>query len=597
MLRLREITEESQRAFFADARAGFARAAAAHSEIRRAYSVGGTVVGLRFAGDALVARMTPALEHLRLPDDAHADLDVCLWDSRSTGVPMVPPPCPQRSFTDRGNIWGFTSERILSAFQYGEFSLNLFDVEERTAVYWVQDAEALPFWTTAAPLRSIFGWWLRANGKHLVHGAVVGTSEGAVLITGKGGSGKSTTALTCLRAGMAYIGDDYVGIGLEPEPRAYSLYCTAKLAPSQAERFPDLAERATVGREGNYEKAVFFLLPELASQLRRELPLTGVLLPKLGGTPATSLAPADRLAVERAAAFTTLWQIPHSGQNTVDFVRRVTAVVPRALVSLGTELDAIPRVIEQCARGAEPFRAVARRGADERPSSGSDRPLVSVVVPVHDGAAFVGEALQSIAAQGYPWLEILVVNDATTDDTTRVLAASPVEHRSFEFETNQGPAEARNRGVREAAGDYLAFLDVDDLWPAGRLERMMDVLAADESIDVVCGRAQMLEKDGAEFRETGDPKKSFPFYVGAALYRRRAFLKNGPFDRTFRFGEDSDWYLRAFENGLNCCQIDDVTLYVRRHERNMTRGKTNLELNQARVFKARLDRMRAREEA
>jgi glycosyltransferase involved in cell wall biosynthesis len=194
-------------------------------------------------------------------------------------------------------------------------------------------------------------------------------------------------------------------------------------------------------------------------------------------------------------------------------------------------------------------------------------------------------------------MEILVVNDASTDDTKRVLESVAADHRTFEFETNQGPAEARNRGVREAAGDYLAFLDADDLWPPGRLDRMMAVLAADESIDVVSGRAQMLEQDGAGYRETGDPRKSFPFYIGAGLYRRRAFLKNGPFDRTFRFGEDSDWYLRAFENGLNCCQIDEVTLYVRRHDRNMTRGKTNLELNHARVFKARLDRLRAREDA
>src|SRR6185295_9871323 len=119
MLRLREITEQQQHAFFDEARAGFARATSAAPETRRAYSVGGTVVALRFAGPALVGRITPALEHLRLDDGARADLDVCLWDSASTGVPMVPPPCPQRNFTDRGNIWGFTSERILSAFQYG----------------------------------------------------------------------------------------------------------------------------------------------------------------------------------------------------------------------------------------------------------------------------------------------------------------------------------------------------------------------------------------------------------------------------------------------------------------------------------------------
>jgi hypothetical protein len=549
----------------------------------------------------MVERMVPALEHLRLPDDAAADLDVRLFDSASTGAEMAPPPCPQRSFTDRGNIWGFDSPRILSAFQYGEFSVNLLDVETRTAVFWVQDAAALPFWTTAAPLRSMLGWWLRLNGHHLIHGAVVGTGDGVALIPGKGGSGKSTTALTCLRAGMTYIGDDYVGIGLEPEPRAFSLYCTGKVAPAQAARFPDLAKRATVGREGNYEKAVFFLLPELAGQMRRELPLRAVLLPRITGRPPTSLAPADALAVERAAAFTTISQIPHSGQPTIEFIRRMVDAVPRAAVELGTDLEKIPEVVARSVAGASEFRSVAKVGP-ERNGTGHarhrERPLVSVVMPVHDGAAFVREAAQSVAAQDYPWLELLIVNDASTDDTRQVAAELAIDHRYFEFETNQGPAEARNRGVREAAADYIAFLDVDDLWPAGRLERMMSLLLDDASIDVVCGRAQMMELDAGTgvYHETGDPRKSFPFYIGAGVYRRRAFLKNGPFDRTFRFGEDSDWYLRAFENGLNCCQLDWVTLYVRRHARNMTRGKTHVELNHARVFKAKLDRQRRRSE-
>jgi glycosyltransferase involved in cell wall biosynthesis len=206
------------------------------------------------------------------------------------------------------------------------------------------------------------------------------------------------------------------------------------------------------------------------------------------------------------------------------------------------------------------------------------------------------DAAASVQAQGYPWLEVLIVNDASTDGTRQAIESLSVDHRAFHFETNQGPAEARNRGVREAAADFVAFLDVDDLWPAGRLERLMSVLLADEAIDVACGRAQMLELDptSGKFRATGDPRKSFPFYIGAGVYRRRAFLKNGPFDRTFRFGEDSDWFLRAFENGLNCCQLDDVTLEVRRHPGNMTRGKTNVELNHARVFKAKLDRARER---
>jgi glycosyltransferase involved in cell wall biosynthesis len=192
----------------------------------------------------------------------------------------------------------------------------------------------------------------------------------------------------------------------------------------------------------------------------------------------------------------------------------------------------------------------------------------------------------------------VIVNDASTDDTKSAIEALSVDHRYYEFETNQGPAEARNRGVREASGEIIAFLDVDDLWPPGRLELLVKALLANPAADFVRGRAQVFDYDEAAgtYRATVEPKKSFPFYLGGAIYRRSAFLRNGPFDPTFRFGEDSDWHLRAYENGLVCLPLEDVTLHVRRHTTNMTRGKTYIELNAAGVFKARLERQRAREE-
>ena len=617
MAELREITEETQRRFFEEAHEHADRAIAGCGEIVRSYRIAGTIVRLHFAGPVMESRITPALEHLRAGDDGPADLDVRLWDTASTGVGMTPPPCPQRYFTDRGNVWGFESERYRFGYQYGEFSVSLFDAGSGNALFWVEDAGRLPFWTTAAPLRGMLSWWLAHNGMQLVHGAVVGTDAGAVLLPGRGGSGKSSTALACLDAGLAYVGDDYVGVALDPEPRAYCLYRTAKLEPAQlerVERFRALAPDAEVGREGGYEKAVLFLDGELGERVRSELPLTAILVPHITGKPETRLAPIEALAVERAAAMTTLSQLPHSGQSTVVFITRLTRSVPRAGLLLGTDFERIPAVVADCARGSAEFRAVACSGQDlqdpQEPQdpqvsistheghSARDLPLVSVVIPVHDGADFLRGAVASVMAQGYPRIEILIVNDASTDATREVVASFEVDHRYFEFETNEGPAEARNRGIREAAADLVAFLDVDDRWPAGCLEAMVRRLIDDESIDVVCGRSRVLELDPAsgEYHDHDDARSTFPFYIGAGVYRRRAFLRNGLFDRTFRFGEDSDWYLRAFEEGLNCVKLDDVTLFVRRHDRNMTRGKTNLEMNQARVFKARLDRKRGRGE-
>ena len=94
---------------------------------------------------------------------------------------------------------------------------------------------------------------MEASGRQLVHAAAVGTDEGALLITGRGGVGKSTTALACLEAGMQFLGDDYVVVGLDPEPQVYRLYGSAKLTSNSSSAFrtwPDWWDPATSWRTG-----------------------------------------------------------------------------------------------------------------------------------------------------------------------------------------------------------------------------------------------------------------------------------------------------------------------------------------------------------
>ena len=198
-----------------------------------------------------------------------------IWDTQSTGVDIPPPPVRRESFTDRGDIWGLSSRRIRSAFHWIEYSLNLMDVERRVGMFWVRSDEHVPYWTKASPLRTLLHWWTNANGAHLLHAAAVGDEDGALLITGKGGVGKSTTALACLTSGMQYVADDYLVVRLDPEPRVYSLYSTAKLDHPQLARFPRLA-RLVRNRETPDDKAVVHLYPDLAPQISRSLPLKAI---------------------------------------------------------------------------------------------------------------------------------------------------------------------------------------------------------------------------------------------------------------------------------------------------------------------------------
>jgi hypothetical protein len=587
------MTEEEQLAFFDGVLERFERARSAAGTHQRDYRIAGTTVRLCFAGESLVSYYTPAFEHLAsAPVDA-PDTTLYLWDSRSTGITMLPPPCDQESFTDRGDIWGFHSQRIKTAFHYHDYSVNLFDRQRRTGIHWVNNADALPYWDSASPIRTLLHWHMEGHGLQLLHAAAVGTDDGALLITGKGGVGKSSTALECLRAGFHYVGDDYVVIRHSPEPAVYCLYSTAKLNPGDLDRFPEL--RPFLGRPDPkpHEKAVLFLHPRFRDQIRLEMPLEAIAIPQIEAQDGTEFVAEAPHAVQHAASFTTMSQLPYVGRHTHDFLGALCAALPGYRIRLGRDRGRIPAAIGDLMR-EHPRRARAAARSRTPVIDLPRAPLVSVVMPVWNGERFLREAVDNVLSQGYPALEIIIVDDGSTDGTEAEVRRLPCDVRYFKQE-NAGPAAARNRGIRDTSGDLIAFLDVDDLWPENNLRLLVGELLEHPELDLVHGYGQLLQQDPVTgtYEYAGNPKEAFPYYIGAGLYRRRVFDRLGLFDRTLRFGEDADWYTRAREQRIAMRRLDVVTLLVRRHSQNMTQDRKEIDLSMLRVFKKALDRKRA----
>ncbi len=578
-------TEEEQGAFFAQALAATLAAEAAAGVRDHDISIAGVGVRLRFASPALARLFLPALRHLP-PPQGEPEAIFHVWDSASTGVAMVRPPCEKSCFTDRGDIWGFMSERFRSAFHWSEWSVNLMDTASATAIFWVRRADALPYWSRSSPLRTLFHWLLERRGCQLLHAACIGTEDGAVLIIGRGGVGKSTTALTALAQGMRYIGDDYVVVQLAPEPIAWSLYSTAKLHHQQSAGLAELA--ALIVNDPDDEKAVIELYPAYATQLAVSLPLRAVLTPRITPQSHTDFAPLARAVLRQAAAFTTMTQLPHAGRRNYEMIERIVTDLPGLCIRLGSDLTAIPGAIAGLLTGnAATIAGPARSG------EASLQPLVSVIIPVRDGADFIPDAVGSILAQAYPNVEIIIIDDGSTDDLVAAVRALPVDVRLFHH-TDLGPAEARNIGIRNASADFIAFLDADDLWPEERLAGMVQHLCDEPEAQVVHGFSQLMQRDAAgDYDYIGNPREAFEYYIGAGLYRRSAFERVGLFDQRLRFGEDIDWFARARRQGLRIDRLDQVSLLVRRHDHNMTRDRTVAELSPLLLVKKMLDWQRA----
>jgi glycosyltransferase involved in cell wall biosynthesis len=200
------------------------------------------------------------------------------------------------------------------------------------------------------------------------------------------------------------------------------------------------------------------------------------------------------------------------------------------------------------------------------------RGLVSVIIPVFNGARYLAETIESVLAQTRPSSEIIIVDDGSNDASGEVARAFGPSVRCHR-QSHRGVAAARNQGVRLAAGDFLAFLDADDLWLPDKLTQQVALLTALASLEAVFGHVrQFLSPDisVATRQSVRFIQEVMPGYVaGTLLIRRASFLRVGDFDVRRRAGEFVDWFARAQEKGLRYRMLDEMLLLRRIHDANM----------------------------
>ena len=196
---------------------------------------------------------------------------------------------------------------------------------------------------------------------------------------------------------------------------------------------------------------------------------------------------------------------------------------------------------------------------------------VSVIMPCRNAAPFLDAALRSIWRQERPVHEVVVVDCASGDGSADVAldhraAGQPVRLVSADPLT---PAAARNMALAEASGDVLAFLDADDLWPAGKLVRQLDRLSRMPRVDMVSGYVRYFETtadSGLEPAADSRTETLFHVHLGACIYRRETFDKlGGRFDESLLYGEDVDLMLRVREAAVPFTILRSVELFYRRH--------------------------------
>jgi hypothetical protein len=308
------------------------------------YVLGGSLLSLRFASAALRERLTPAFAHLVAPAGTPEapGLTIHLWDSASTRAKRPPRPrVPEGQ--PSGALYHFHEPPLRGAYQPGLETLSILDSEAGVAWYWVENADRLPFWEQASPIRQILFWWLRRRGYLQVHGGAVGTPEGGVLVVGKAGSGKSTVALASLGSDLLYAGDDYVAVALDPSPRVASLYSSGKLEPAHVhDLLPHLLPLLANRDRLDTEKAVLYVHQHFPNQTTSGFPLRAVLVPTVGKGREPRIVDASRAVAFAALGPSTIFQLHTAGADELGSISRLVARLPCYTLELGSDLSAIP---------------------------------------------------------------------------------------------------------------------------------------------------------------------------------------------------------------------------------------------------------------
>ena len=229
----------------------------------------------------------------------------------------------------------------------------------------------------------------------------------------------------------------------------------------------------------------------------------------------------------------------------------------------------------------------------------AERPLISVMIPAYEAEAYLAEAIESVLAQDHRAVEVIVVDDGSTDGTGEVAQRYP-EVR-YHRQDNAGNGAARNAAVERAEGALFAFLDADDRFLPTTLSTLLQAFDADPALDVAYAHVREFVSPDITPEQRTRLRPAVERVAGYLptnmLMRREAFLAVGPFVTNLKVGTTVDWSARAAERDFRSVLLDDVLFERRLHATNNGIREQAHRSDYVRVVKAALDRRRAQEAA
>jgi glycosyltransferase involved in cell wall biosynthesis len=202
---------------------------------------------------------------------------------------------------------------------------------------------------------------------------------------------------------------------------------------------------------------------------------------------------------------------------------------------------------------------------------------VSIIIPVYNAEKYITNAIESALSQKNVNIEVLVINDGSTDGSEKKILQFR-DKISYFRQSNKGPAAARNLGIKAAKTEFLAFLDADDVFfSVDTINSCVFALSEEQHADILLGRVQLQKEDGAIKNSFSNiAEAGFITGFGAMVSTRSVFDTVGLIEESLKLGEDIDWFMRAWENGIVTRLVNDIVILYRRHDGNLTKSLSSL---------------------
>jgi hypothetical protein len=327
-------------------KSSYQSAASGRMVTSKTIEIGGFCITMNFLGTALVSTFYEAFAHLRIdtPRD-RAELTLYFWDGETTGSFISEIPWRGDEPHHLGLIQSFTTDRFYTLHQPGSDAIYMLDRVAQEAYYWVSSPSVIPYWESDFPLRMILHWWFNGTGFQPVHAAAIGTENGGVLLAGKGGSGKSTTALLCLNSSLKIAGDDYVLLDCEKNV-AYSLFSLTKLTLGSIQMLTRVTINTGLLDPPVDDKYRIKLYPGYRESLVNKIPVKALLLPEITSREHTAIEPCGMAQAMLALAPTTLFQLPGLREESFRKMSGFVRGIPAYRLFLGKDSQRIPDILQ-----------------------------------------------------------------------------------------------------------------------------------------------------------------------------------------------------------------------------------------------------------